>query len=127
MNILTNPIIVALALGSLVYMYMLYTAKIVTKKSKSGKKHKIKQQPGFVVPVVIAVVAWLLTYMYHEQCNVNTSGNVMKVNDQYVLKRGSDSGSDVQRSFRMIKPGVNIPRGLREPMENLPDVFITAM
>jgi hypothetical protein len=125
-NILANPVVIALAVGVLTYLYLVWSSSKVVKKTKKGKKKVVQQAPGYVIPIAIALVTWVLVYCYQEYyCKEKTPSNPVTQSGKYSLKKVSSSGSEGQRSFRMIRTGVSVPRGMAD--DDLPDVFINAI
>lgn len=125
-NILANPVVIALAVGVLTYLYLVWSSPKVVKKTKKGKKKVIKQEPGYIMPIAVSVVTWVLVYCYQEYyCKEQASSNPATQNGKYSLKKESGSESEAQRSFRMIRTGVGVPRGMAD--DNLPDVFINTI
>lgn len=125
-NILANPVVIALVMGVLTYSYLSWSAPKVMKKTKKGKKRVVQQPPGYMIPIAVSVMTWVLAYCYQEYyCKDLTSSNPVNKSGKYSLKKESASDSEVQRSFRMIRTGVSVPRGMAD--ENLPDVFINTI
>jgi len=125
-NILANPVVIALAVGVLTYLYLVWSSPKIVKKTKKGKKKVVQQVPGYVMPIAVAVVTWILVYCYQEYyCKEQSPSNPVTKSGKYSLKKESGSESEAQRSFRMIRTGVSVPRGMAD--DNLPDVFINTI
>ena len=129
LNIVTNPVIIGLFFGVVTYLYLLWsTSKKKSKRhSKHGKKNKDKniEKPGFLIPGIVAICTWAAAYFYKEYYSKKT--NSLSVDEKYSIKKDATSDSEAQRSFRMIRTGVPIPKNLGGSMSNLPDVFINTI
>lgn len=121
-NIVKNPVVVALIAGALTYGYLRWSAKKIVKRTKKGKKKYFQEKPGFMVPIVVALATWLLVYAYQEYY-VKPTLSVVK--DKNFKLTNVVSSSEGRRSYRMVHPGVGIPRGMGH--NDLPDVFINTI
>jgi hypothetical protein len=145
MDIVKNPIIIGLLAGTLTYMYMSWNIEnsdspeydIV--KDRHGKKHKTRREKpdvNLLIPLVVAIIIWFVTYAYFEyqpetqmmKHNANTfaphattrhepSLPILPGKSYTFTKDVVDSVSSDPRSFSLLNQGVNVPH-------NLPDVMI---
>jgi hypothetical protein len=132
-DILKNPVIIALLAGILTYLYIWWSNEKKYKKNPESKKM------GVITPFIVTVVVWILAYGYNEMCDntvpqeVVTLSNVNGIADinnlglgdiKYKLAKADIPAisSESARSFHLISKGVNIPNNLK-----LPDVFIETL
>ena len=124
MNPLLNPILLGLFPGVVTYTYLSWVNKQKYEKKKTKKKRK-EIRIDLTIPIIISISTWLIAYLYHENCDKNKDSlSSISVDKNYSLNKNSDT----ERSYRMIKPGINVPRNLQDGgSDDLPDVFINAI
>lgn len=90
MDIVKNPIVIAILAGALTYAYLVWNAE---EKIDKKKNKKTKKDINLYIPLIVAVIAWFLAYAYFEYSVNPTSGsNIMAggdiiFDDQIVTKR----------------------------------------
>lgn len=112
-DIFRNPVIIALLMGTLTYMYLWWC-----NEEKYKKDPKNNRKTSVWIPVAVTISTWILAYGYH-MTYPDTVGSNTTVNTNGIPKALSDS---LEQSFHLIGKGVSIPNKL-----NLPDVFIETM
>jgi hypothetical protein len=131
LDLIKNPIIIALFAGVATYLYMAWV-----NDQKYKKNPKAKKVIGVFTPLVVTVIVWLLAYGYflNSKCddcevgseNVNVqphiSQNYKLVNANAGTNAVINSSSDSPKSYHLMNKGLNIPNNL-----NLPDVFIETL
>lgn len=80
-NILTNPAIIALGVGVLTYVYLLYGRPKVIKRTKSGRKVEVKPNVSFTMPLIAATIAWVVVYCYQQFYNKSVTQPVQGAPD----------------------------------------------
>lgn len=129
LDIIKNPVFIALVFGSLTYLYMWY---VNDKKSKKNPKNKTKKRVNILIPVVITIVVWFLAFCYFdsqthisETSNTNQTMpiNVDNINVHNKYKLINDAAKiesfDSPKSYQLIGKGLTIPNNV-----SVPDVFI---
>ena len=131
MNPILNPILLGLFAGVVTFTYLSWINNENNKRRKrKNKQKKIKPKKiDITIPIIVSISAWLITYLYHENCEKSGKESLssISVDKNYSLNKNSESNTNTQRSYRMIKPGVNVPRNLQIGGDELPDVFINAI
>jgi len=134
MNPLLNPIVLGLFAGVITYMYLSWLNKSKYEKKKRKNKNKNKKikckSVDLTLPIIVSIGTWLSAYLYHENCEINSKKKLENISEdkQYSLSKENESSDE--RSYRMIKTGINVPRNLQEKgsdKEELPDVFINVI
>jgi flagellar basal body-associated protein FliL len=133
MDIVRNPVVIGLFVGTMTYAYLSHSAKDKNKNDKNYKKQKI----NLMIPLVMALIGWFIAYAYFENKNdkivpaAETQSAMVSRNNiqlplpispspQHFIKDVvSESTTSDPKSFELLKGGssVNIP-------DNLPDVFL---
>jgi hypothetical protein len=73
MDTLKNPILIGLISGALIYGYLVITTN---EKNKKKSKKDEKDKVNLLIPLVVGVIVWFLTYAYFDY-NSN-SNNIIK-------------------------------------------------
>ena len=63
MDIIKNPIVIAILAGAITYAYLTWNVE-EKKDKKKGKQEK--KEINLLIPLVVAVIAWFLAYAYFE-------------------------------------------------------------
>ena len=147
LDIIKNPIVIALFAGTLTYIYMAWSIENKNKKQKDA----LPKSVNLVVPLVVTVIVWILAYGYF-----NIDGNslfdepvVADLNNgvpitnavpianampTYKLTQAGGNAGNVGNinhaisasespvSYQLINKGLTIPNNLK-----LPDVFIETL
>lgn len=67
MDIIKNPVIIGLFAGVLTYLYMSWTIDEKNKKAKKNKNKKVqKEEVNLLIPLVVSVIVWFVSYGYFE-------------------------------------------------------------
>ena len=71
MDIIKNPVIIGLTFGVLTYVYMVWVENEKMKKNKKNKKNKkyIKKKINLLIPLVVTIITWFISYSYFEYKN----------------------------------------------------------
>jgi hypothetical protein len=140
MDIIKNPVIIGLFAGTLTYIYMTYNIKNETDEdNKKNKKKKNIVNINLLIPLVVAVIFWFITYAYFENKPTNLSLPINADTNTTFVTNGpikhklplpiiptksytftkdvADSISSDVKSFSLLTNGVNVPK-------NLPDIMI---
>jgi hypothetical protein len=144
LDLIKNPIIIALFAGVLTYIYMVWSNE---NKNKNRKDAPIKKPVNLIIPLVVTVIVWVLAHGYFvtsksedELISVPTNNlitnsikpimgsgyklvggnNVMMTGGGNIQNLTSESASPL--SYQLINKGLNIPNNL-----NIPDVFIETL
>jgi hypothetical protein len=62
MDIVRNPVVIGLFVGTMTYAYLSHSAKDKNKNDKNYKKQKI----NLMIPLVMALIGWFIAYAYFE-------------------------------------------------------------
>ncbi len=134
MDILKNPIILALFAGAVTYAYLQLTLNEQNKKRlKRGKK---KIEINLMIPLVVTVIAWFISYAYFDynpstesviEQDIKNYDMIDKTNKRPVplpvapekgYKFIGDLSSDSStKSFSLLTNGITIPT-------KMPDVLL---
>lgn len=125
LDILKNPIFLAVLAGAITYLYLWWDNK--------KKKGKAKKNVNIIIPIVVAVVVCIIAYFGFNYWSTPSTNNLTP--DQIAIKTMTDPkismspkqtfhltkdlSSSEPASFHLITRGINIPNKL-----NVPDVFI---
>jgi hypothetical protein len=122
LNILKNPVVLAVLAGILTYLYMWY--------SNRNRKEKDKRDINLMYPLVVAIIVGVVSYLYFNYSNTSTNISAEAVeqivNDSTIVKPtnsyqfAKDITSESPVSFHLISKGINVPNQI----QNIPDVFI---
>jgi heme/copper-type cytochrome/quinol oxidase subunit 2 len=115
MNLVKNPVIIAVVAGLIVYTYMAWQRKKENEK-RLKKNKKIKEENKYdniIIPGIVAVIVWFISYGYFNHTkslgvqNNNELPNV--VTPQYKLANDSMSGN--RNSFTLVNKtgGITLP------------------
>lgn len=115
MNLVKNPVIIAVVAGLIVYTYMAWQRKKENEK-RLKKNKKIKEENKYdniIIPGIVAVIVWFISYGYFN--HVKKSGIQQNNNDlpnvtpQYKL--ANDSVSENRNSFTLVNKtgGITLP------------------
>ena len=125
MDVVKNPVVIALFAGVVAYLYMKWK-KDNDKKKNKGKKNKSTDEIkyiGLIIPAVVMVITWFIAYGYSVYGKTPAKIQVQPMMNEsvmplpnYKLIRDGPSSENVG-SFSLLNKGVKIPR-------TLPDVFI---
>ena len=146
MNIIKNPMLIGCTTGILTYFYLDWVVreknKELTKENKKRKKKNKKQlqleKINLIIPFVVMVLVWFLTFAYfnfNDKQNVNNIPQVenknkyskydttnskplpIMPNRNYGFVKDAVTTSSDPKSFAMINNGVYIP-------DKLPDIML---
>jgi H+/Cl- antiporter ClcA len=121
LDILKNPVIIGLFAGVLTYIYLWWCLKEDNKRRKNKNK-KIKKDVNLIIPSVIAVIVWFITYGYFEYNTKESRPREMAIEHPDVPKTyklvKDNSSSDNVASFSLLNRGISVPN------KPIPDVFI---
>ena len=118
-DICNNPVIIALLMGILTYLYVWWSDD-----QQSKKDPDVKRTNAVVAPLVVTIITLILAYGYNEMSGnnkivesplVGINADVRKLSKEIPAVLSSDSAKE----FHLISKGLNIPNNLK-----LPDVFI---
>jgi len=127
-DIVKNPIVIAILMGLITYMYMDWK---INRHIKKGKK---KKQVNLLIPFAVAVVAWFIAFAYSNNASeaastVTIAAPVVENLDKKVGGQTNDvnikiaapvSDTSDPTSFNLVQNGVQIPNTLPD----LPDVML---
>jgi hypothetical protein len=135
-DILQNPMFIAIVAGTLTYVYMWWT-----NDKKYAKNPEEKKPVNIYIPAIVTLVTWALVYGYYCTMENNSTIGVIGAGEEetavlpqpkltnQAFKLIEDKGpsikdidkasSDSVRSFQLVGRGLNIPNNLK-----MPDVFI---
>lgn len=83
MDIIKNPIVIAILAGAITYVYL---SRDSDENYNKKKNKKSKKEINLAIPLVVAVIVWFLAYSYFEynidntqqiNHNIMTGGNLM--------------------------------------------------
>jgi hypothetical protein len=128
MDIIKNPIIIGLTMGTLTYGYLLYTIP----EKKKGKK-KEKESVNLMIPLVMFIISWFIAYAYFEYNNESQPDKLqlsvlpnidngllpipLPVSPKYGFVKDVLSETSDPQPYSLIATGITIPT-------NLPDVLL---
>lgn len=80
MDIIKNPIVIGLTMGTLVYGYLSYTINERNEENEKKKKGKRKEKESvnLLIPLVVIVIAWFIAYAYFEYNNEDHNKDIYK-------------------------------------------------
>ena len=114
MDIVRNPVFIALICGGLTYMYLSWKIKT----SKKSKKHKNKPKDvNLIIPLVVSVLVWFLMYGYNQYYKPNLTDINMKTNLANISNVPIKLPPDTTFKFKNDNPGMSSVSDL-DPMEN---------
>jgi hypothetical protein len=111
---ITNPVILGLVAGSIVYAYLSWTRKKYNEKRlKKGKKIKdADKYDEIIIPILVAVLVWFIAIGY---INYKTNPNQQIQNQQLPptmnpgYKLVVDQPSELHNSFTLVRNGISLP------------------
>ena len=112
-EIITNPVIIGLVAGSIVYAYLSWTRKKYNEKRlKKGKKIRNDDKyDDIIIPIIVAVLAWFIAYGY---INYKKSPQQMQPSLPPNYNLVVDQPSEMHKSFTLVTNGIKLP--LQEPV-----------
>ena len=112
-EIITNPVIIGLVAGSIVYAYLSWTRKKYNEKRlKKGKKIRDDDKyDDIIIPIIVAVLAWFIAYGY---INYKKSPQQMQPSLPPNYNLVVDQPSEMHKSFTLVTNGIKLP--LQEPV-----------
>lgn len=121
MDIIRNPIVLAVLAGALTYLYLMWTAD-------KKKDPKSKKDISLLTPLIVSVIVFVLAYGYFNYSSSNINQIIPKTeiknlesmtpNNKYHFVK--DISESSPQSFHLLSKGlINIPNNL-----TIPDVFI---
>ena len=130
MDIIKNPVIIGLTFGVLTYVYMVWVENEKMKKNKKNKKY-IKKKINLLIPLVVTIITWFISYSYFEYKNpVETQlnlpdiirpSNIPQITPlplvqipNYKFVGDVLSASSDPKSFSLITNGITVPTKLPE-------------
>lgn len=138
MDIISNPMFIAIMMGTLTYAYMWWT-----NENRYRKKPALKKPVNIYIPAIVTFVTWAIVYGYYlsmdtlpEMVREPATGMDMEMKPQLAsrsFKLIEDKGmslkdanrmtegltSESAKSYQLVGRGLNIPNNMK-----LPDVFI---
>jgi hypothetical protein len=135
MDIISNPMFIAIVAGTITYAYMWWS------NENKHKNKKVQKKPvNIIIPAIVTFVVWGLVYGYYlsmgqasagdideqvipENINMNTqaTSKAFKLIEDKGMSLDDARGvsSDSVRSYQLVGRGLNIPNNVK-----LPDVFL---
>jgi heme/copper-type cytochrome/quinol oxidase subunit 2 len=128
MNLVKNPVIIAVVAGCIVYAYMAWNRK-KENEIRLKKNKKIKEENKYdniIIPGITAVIVWFISYGYFNHVkatsgiesgqNIGSSAALNVADKQY--KIANDSASATRNSFTLVNKtgGISLP--------TVPDMFV---
>ena len=132
MDIIKNPIIIGLVVGTIMYGYLSHIANEKNEENNKKKKHKRKEKEtvNLIIPLVVAIIAWFIAYAYFEYNTDNKTSNFqilpndveslplpLPVSPKYNFIKDVITDTSDPRSFSLINTGMTVPT-------KLPDVLL---
>lgn len=125
MDIITNPMFIAVSVGSLSYLYIYYS-------NKNSSNPEDRDKPiSLTIPLIITIVTWILAYSFTH--HLNTSSSTVDAANNVPIMPVIDGGSiqgaiignnvvhdlstDSIHSFQLINKSISMPN-------KMPEVFI---
>ena len=128
MDILKNPIIISVIVGTLTYYYLVW--------NKSKKDEENKKPVGLFTPLVVTIITWLIVFglqqyglealQPEEKISYGGGNDIFNTVDT-VSSLNPQNLSDSVNSFQLIGTSIGLPNKLEVPSlssGNMPDVFI---
>lgn len=91
-NILTNATILALLVSVATYLYQRWTAPIVKKRTRSGRKKKVRKKVWWGWPLITGTFTWVIIYCY-QQFYRSDSKNASSAINEFIEKGGITTNS----------------------------------
>ena len=121
---ITNPVIIGLVAGAIVYAYLSWNRKkYVEKRLKKGKKIKdTDKYDDIIIPIIVAVLVWFIAigYINYKKTPIQQQTQLPPtMNPAYKLI--VDQPSDIHNSFTLVRNGITLPSqmgGLMQPQLN---------
>ncbi len=129
MNLVKNPVIIAVVAGCIVYAYMAWNRK-KENETRLKKNKKIKEENKYdniIIPGITAVIVWFIAYGYFNHMksingglespqNIGSAAALNIADKQY--KIANDSASATRNSFTLVNKtgGISLP--------TVPDMFV---
>lgn len=128
MDVIKNPIIIGLLAGTITYIYLSWNNNEKSKK----KSKKNQKEVNLLIPLVVAVIGWFITYAYFQYSNENDNSDIiiphisgnrrpiplpMSKTPSYRFVKDVISESSDPKSFSLMTSGVTVPT-------KLPDVLM---
>jgi hypothetical protein len=123
-EIATNPVILGLVAGAIVYAYLSWTRKKENERRlKKGKKIKdADKYDDIIIPIIVAVLVWFIAigYINYKKTSQQPQQQIPSTfNPPYNLI--ADEPSIRHGSFTLVKPsGITIPSGLSQMPSQMP-------
>ena len=129
LDILKNPIVVALLAGTLTYLYLWWT-----NEQKYKQEPEAKKKIGMLAPLMVTIITWAILYGYMEMSSTTMLDNDVSVSEPNInipnIKGGNkvpitggkniiDISSAANNNIRLINKGLTVPENIE-----LPGVFI---
>ena len=130
MDIIKNPIIIGLFAGTLTYIYFKW--QLDEKNKKRHKKGRKKEEINLIIPLVISIIVWFVSYAYFDSISENIISEKITSDigrtrismplpiapsNKYKFVKDVISESSDPKSFSLLTSGVTIP-------SKLPDVLL---
>jgi len=124
-EIITNPVIIGLVAGSIVYAYLSWTRKKYNEKRlKKGKKIRDDDKyDDIIIPIIVAILGWFVAYGYinYKKTPQQTQLSLPLANSRSTrgelppnYKLVVDQPSEIHKSFTLVTNGIKLP--LQEPI-----------
>jgi hypothetical protein len=131
MDIVRNPVFIAVICGGLSYLYLRWKTNKLNKKRKNKKMKEV----NLAIPLIVMIITWFLVYGYNQYNNNNINNNnsssssrsnpvlPLPVNTNFKFKSGSSSSSE-PKSFNVLEGGaINIPSNTNKLPNVMLDLF----
>lgn len=115
-EIITNPVIIGLVAGSIVYAYLSWTRKKYNEKRlKKGKKIRDDDKyDDIIIPIIVAILAWFIAYGYINYKKSPAKSRSIQDDLPPNYRLVVDQPSEVHKSFTLVTNGIKLP--LQEPV-----------
>lgn len=132
MDILKNPILIGVTAGAITYGYLTMTVNEKNEKNKKKGKKVEKETVNLLIPFVVGVIAWFVSYAYFEySCETKSNNTAQEIgmsqipvlpiplppSPKYNFIKDIISESSDPQQFSLVNPGVTVPN-------KLPDVLM---
>ena len=120
---ITNPVIIGLVAGSIVYAYLSWSRKKYNEKRlKKGKKIKYSDKyDDIIIPIIVAVLVWFIAigYINYKKTPTQNQTNTLPPTMNPSYKLIADQPSEIYNSFVLVRNGISLP-SINEPQDLMP-------
>ena len=118
-EMIKNPVIIALIVGTITYVYMSWNRKKQNEKRiKHGKKIKEENKyDDILIPSIVAVISWFIAFGYFNYKPPQQVPQINNVVNQKPIDVMNETSSNQPGSFTLVNKGGGITLPLDQNMQ----------